>query len=56
MQTSTIVKGTLRILTIDIKGQTNYRCFYNGKIRKNNMDQQIVIYDELEISNNSSDL
>ena len=50
MQTSTIVKRTLRMLTIDNKGQTNYRCFYNGKIKKNNMNQHIVIYGELEMN------
>ena len=38
------------MLTIDNKGKTNHRCFYNGRIRKNNMNQQIVIYDELEIN------
>lgn len=50
MQTSTVVKRTLRTLITDNKGQTNYRCFYNGKIRKNNMNQHIVIYGELEMN------
>ena len=38
------------MLTTDNKGQTNYRCFYNGKIKKNNMNQHIVIYGELEMN------
>lgn len=49
---------TLRML-IDNKGQTNWRCFCNGRIRKNNMNQHLIIYEELDeypISDNSSDL